>query len=66
VLGKIRTSTTSPSGATTVSVLVKAKPGQLKKLRKTGHLGVRVVIRFVSDTGATTSTNTTVMLVRKR
>jgi len=64
--GKIRTSTKSPSGATTVSMLVKAKPGQLKKLRKKGHLGVRVAITFVSDTGATTSTNTIVRLVRKR
>ena len=64
--GKIRTATKSPSGATTVSVLVKAKPGQLKKLRKKGRLGVRVAIRFVSDSGATTSTNTTVMLVRRR
>ncbi|GAA4729007.1 hypothetical protein GCM10023350_10260 [Nocardioides endophyticus] len=63
---KIRTATKSVSRATTVSVLVKAKPGQLKKLRKKRHLAVRVAIRFVSDSGATTSTNTTVVLVRKR
>jgi hypothetical protein len=63
---KIRTATKSASQASTVSVLVKAKPGQLKKLRKKGRLAVRVAIRFVSDSGATTSTNTTVVLVRKR
>jgi hypothetical protein len=63
---KVRTATKSVSKATTVSVLVKVKPGQAKKLRMKGRLPVRVAIRFVSVSGATTSTNTTVVLVRKR